>query len=90
MKLVLRSLINFRRVAVFSIGLGLVVAIGYLAVVQVRAQVAIQESAQKQAALDSERRATALSYFFSEQKDCLKDLFFTGEISIERAFTDID
>ena len=74
MKLVLRFLIHIRRVAVFSIGLVLVVAIGYQAVVQVRAQVAIQETALKQAALDSERRATALSYFFSEQKDFLKDL----------------
>ena len=63
-----------RRAAVFSIGLGLVLATGYLVVVQVRAQVALQESARKQATFDSERRATALSYFFSEQKDFLRDL----------------
>ena len=74
MKLVLRFLTHIRRVAVFSIGLVLVAAIGYQAVLQVRAQVAIQETALNQAALDSERRATALSYFFSEQKDFLKDL----------------
>ena len=74
MKLVPRFLTNLRRVAVFSIGLGLVVAMGYLVVVQVRAQVALQQSALKQATFDSERRATALSYFFSEQKDFLRDL----------------
>jgi signal transduction histidine kinase len=74
MKLVPRFLTNFRQAAVFSIGLGLVVAMGYLVVVQVRAQVALQQSALNQATFDSERRATALSYFFSEQKDFLRDL----------------
>ncbi|MDR3684436.1 MAG: ATP-binding protein [Geothrix sp.] len=74
MKLVPRFPTPLRRLAVFSIGLGLVVAMGYLVVVQVRAQVALQQAALKQATFDSERRATALSYFFSEQRDFLRDL----------------
>ncbi len=84
MKLVPRFLTHMRRVAVFAIGLGLVVAMGYLVVVQVRAQVALQQAALKQATFDSERRATALSYFFSEQRDFLRDL--AGSRSLQAYF----
>jgi len=69
-----RSLQDLRRLAVFAIGLGLVVAVGYLVVVQVQAQVALQRSALRQAAYDSERRASALAYFFSEQRDFIRNL----------------
>ena len=69
-----RFLQDLRRLAVFAIGLGLVAAVGYLVVVQVQAQVALQRSALRQAAYDSERRASALAYFFSEQKDFIRNL----------------
>ncbi len=80
MKPVTRTLTHLRQLAVFSIGLGLVAAIGYLVVFQVRAQVALQQSALKQAVFDSEARATGLGYFFSEQKDLIQDLADSREL----------
>jgi signal transduction histidine kinase/CheY-like chemotaxis protein len=81
MKTISQLLTSVSRIAAVSIGLGLVVAIAYLVVVQYRSQVALQQSALKQVNYDSERRATALSYFFSEQEDYLRELAESRELS---------
>jgi len=69
------------RIAIVSIGVGLVIAIGYLTVTQYRSQIAIRQTALKDVIYDSERRATALGYFFSEQRDILKELAESRELS---------
>jgi PAS domain S-box-containing protein len=69
------------KIAVISIGLGLVGAIIYLVIVQYHSQAAFQNTALKQVAYDSERRATTLGYFFSEQQDYLQDLAESRELS---------
>ena len=63
------------------IGLTLAGYIGYLVLAQYRTQVAIQGAALNQLTSDSVRRATAVSYFFSERKDDLRDLAQSRELS---------
>ena len=63
------------------IGLALVSYIGFLVVSQYRTQVAIQDGALRQLSSDGSRRATAVSYFFSERKDDLRDLEQSRELS---------
>ena len=63
------------------IGLALVSYIGYLVVSQYRTQLVIQDAALKQLTSDSARRATAVSYFFSERKDDMLDLAQSRELS---------
>lgn len=69
------------KIAVVFIGVGLVGAIAYLAFAQFRSQVTLQQTALKQVTYDSERRATALVYFFSEQQVHLKELAESREVS---------
>jgi two-component system, cell cycle sensor histidine kinase and response regulator CckA len=63
------------------IGLALVGYIGFLVLAQYRTEVAIQEAALRQLTADSVRRGTAVSYFFSERKDNLRDLAQSRELS---------
>jgi hypothetical protein len=62
------------KVAIAFIGVGLLIAIFYLVISQYRSQVALQQTALKQATYDSERRATAFGYFLSEQQNFLREL----------------
>ncbi|HJV36721.1 PAS domain S-box protein, partial [Geomonas sp.] len=63
------------------IGLALVGYIGYLVVAQYRSQLALQDTALKRFTSDATRRATALSFYFSEGKSELRDLARSREIS---------
>ena len=63
------------------IGLALVSYIGYLVLAQYRTQLVIQDAALKQLTSDSAQRATAVSYFFSERMDDLRDLAESRELS---------
>ena len=63
------------------IGLALVGYIGYLVLAQYRTQVAIQDGALNQLTSDSARRASAVSYFFADRKDDLKNLAQCRELS---------
>jgi signal transduction histidine kinase/CheY-like chemotaxis protein/HPt (histidine-containing phosphotransfer) domain-containing protein len=54
--------------------------IGYLVVSQYRSRVALQESQLRQLAQGIEKRATAVSYFFSERSDDLSHLTESREI----------
>jgi len=63
------------------IGLALVGYIGYLVISQYRTQLAIQDAALRQLTSDSARRATAVSYFYSERKEDLRQLERSRELS---------
>jgi len=63
------------------IGLTLVSYIGFLVVSQYRTQLSVQDAALRQLTSDSARRATAVSYFFSERKDDLRGLAQSRELS---------
>ena len=65
---------NMSRLLAALIGLTLVSYIGYLVLAQYRTQLVIQDAAFKQLSSDSAKRATAVSYFFSERKDDLREL----------------
>jgi PAS domain S-box-containing protein len=82
MKANLNPLRSLSKIAAVFIGVGLVVAIVYLVIAQYRSQVALQQTALKQVTYDSERRATALGYFFSEQQDYMRELADSREISV--------
>lgn len=69
------------KAAAALIGLGLVVVIVYLVVVQYNSQIARQQAALQEAGSDCERRATAVGYFFSEQLDYMGDLAQCRELS---------
>jgi two-component system, cell cycle sensor histidine kinase and response regulator CckA len=80
--MVLRTIIfKMSRMLAALIGLTLVGYIGFLVLNQYRTQLDIQKSALKQLSSDSARRATAVSYFFSERKDDLRELGQSREIS---------
>jgi len=63
------------------VGLALVSYIGYLVISQYRTQLAMQDAALRQLTSDSVRRATAVSYFFTERKDDMRDLEQSRELS---------
>jgi diguanylate cyclase (GGDEF)-like protein/PAS domain S-box-containing protein len=81
MKSVQNLLRLWSKIGAISIGLGLVGAIVYLVFAQYRSQVALQKTAMKQVTYDSERRASTLGYFFSEQRDYLTDLAECSELT---------
>lgn len=72
---------KLRLVALVPLGVALVAAILYLVFAQYRTQMALQQTALRQVAYDSERRATALGYFFTEQRDVLQDLAQSRELT---------
>ncbi|MDD2734466.1 MAG: ATP-binding protein [Desulfuromonadaceae bacterium] len=74
MKKILKPLRVLSKIAIASIGVGLLIAIFYLVISQYRSQVALQQTALKQVSYVSERRATAFGYFLSEQQHFLKEL----------------
>ena len=69
------------QIAGVAVCLLLVGYIGYLVVSQYRSRLALQESQLRQLVLSSEKRATAVSYFFSERGDDLRNLAERREIS---------
>jgi two-component system, cell cycle sensor histidine kinase and response regulator CckA len=78
----LRNIISqTSRLLAALIGLALAGYIGYLVLIQYRTQLVLQDNALKQLTSDSAKRATAVSYFFSERKDDLRDLAQSREIS---------
>ncbi|GFO61447.1 hypothetical protein GMST_37720 [Geomonas silvestris] len=79
--MVFKILSQTSRVLATLIGLALVGYIGYLVLAQYRTQLAVQDAALKQLTSDTSRRATALSYFFGEQKDGLHELGESREVS---------
>ncbi|GFO69725.1 hypothetical protein GMLC_33040 [Geomonas limicola] len=79
--MVFKILSQTSRVLATLIGLALVGYIGYLVLAQYRTQLAVQDAALTQLTSDTSRRATALSYFFGEQKDKLHELSESREVS---------
>ena len=69
------------RVALVLLGAGLACLVTFIMSVQYRSQVALQQTALRQMTFDSERRATALSYFFAEQQDFLVELAGCTELT---------
>ncbi len=69
------------KIAAFSIGLVLAGYIAYLVVAQYRSQLALQHIALQQLTYDSETRATAISYFYSEREDDLRHLAESRELT---------
>jgi PAS domain S-box-containing protein len=78
---VIKIIAHTSRLLAALIGITLVSYIGYLVLAQYRTQLVLQEAALKQLASDSARRATAVSYFFSERKDDLRQLEQSREFS---------
>ncbi len=66
---------------VIVIGVSLLVAIIYLVFTQYRSQVALQQSTMNQITYDSEKRAAALSFFFSEQKENIVEISNSSELT---------
>jgi len=63
------------------LGLALVGYVSYLVTAQYRSQVALQNSGLQQLTIDSEKRALALSYFYSERVADLKNIAQGRELS---------
>ena len=63
------------------LGLALVGYVSYLVVAQYRSQMALQNSGLQQLTIDSEKRALALSYFYSERVADLKSIAQGRELS---------
>lgn len=64
-----------------AVGLALVGYIGYLIVAQYYSQVALRATALKQLAIDSERHAMALGYFFKEREKELTNMAASREVT---------
>jgi two-component system, cell cycle sensor histidine kinase and response regulator CckA len=80
--MVLKTIIShLSRLLAALIGFALVGYIGYLVLAQYRTQLVIQDAALKQLSSDSAKRATAVSYFFSERKDDLRELAESRELA---------
>jgi two-component system, cell cycle sensor histidine kinase and response regulator CckA len=80
--MVLKKIVSrLSRLLAALIGFALVGYIGYLVLAQYRTQLVIQDAALKQLTTDSAKRATAVSYFFSERKDDLRDLADSRELT---------
>jgi len=71
-----------RNFALVVVSVALVTYIGFLLGANYLSQLELQESALEQLRQDTEKRATAVSYFYSERKNDLKDLAASREISI--------
>ena len=82
MIMVLKKIIpHLSRSLAALIGFALVGYIGYLVLAQYRTQLVIQGAALRQLSSDSAKRATAVSYFFSERKDDMRDLAESRELA---------
>jgi len=81
MRVILPSTRMLSRFVLLLLGTGLAGVLTVVAVAQYRAQVTLQRTALQQVAHHSERRAIALSYFFSEQLDFVADLAAGNELS---------
>ena len=78
------ALFPYRRkknLAVIALGAVLVGYIAFLLMANYHSQIGLQKSGLDQMRLDTEKHAGAVSYFFSEQKDHLKNLTEKREIS---------
>ena len=80
--MVLKTIVShLSRLLAALIGFALVGYIGYLVLAQYRTQLVIQDAALKQLTSDSAKRATAVSYFFSERKDDMRELAESRELA---------
>jgi PAS domain S-box-containing protein len=70
-----------RNLAVIALGAVLVGYIAFLLMANYHSQVELQKSGLEQMRLDTEKHAGAVSYFFSEQKDHLKNLMEKRELA---------
>ena len=68
-------------IAVIALGALLVGYIAFLLMANYRSQIELQKSGLERMRLDTEKHAGAVSYFFSEQKDHLKDLTEKRELT---------
>lgn len=71
-----------QNLAVIAIGAVLVGYIAFLLMANYYSQIEMQKSGLEQMRLDTEKHAIAVSYFFSEQKDHLKNLTEKREIAV--------
>ena len=67
--------------AIIALGAVLVGYIAFLLIANYHSQIELQKSGSEQMRLDTEKHADAIGYFFSEQKDHLKNLAEKREIS---------
>lgn len=80
-KLLSTKLTRISRFAAAAAALALVGQITYLVVMHYRSQVALQQSALKEATAEAKRRGTAVSYFYTERIDDLLSLAESRELS---------
>ncbi len=76
----LRVITRLTKLAAFLVVLLLIGYIGYLIQGQYRAQMALQLAEQHNLVHDSERRAMAVSYFYAERADNLRDFAQSSEV----------
>ena len=82
MSAILKRLFSYSKITVAIACVALVGYVGYLVMAYYRAQLALQESQRIQLVQESERRASAASYFFNAQANGLNELAEAREIAI--------
>jgi signal transduction histidine kinase len=82
MSRIFSKLTSFSKISAVMVCIASIGYVGYLVVAHYQAQVALQESQRQQLIQESDRRASAASYFFSAQLNALTELSEAREISI--------